>query len=377
MNSQDQNIKKIKYRAEKHHHQNKPLVTTLGELVSYSYTKQDLNKFPEVFVWDLDKTYLDTRIESIAGLIEAVLERSWSKKNVPASNTLLKQLQARWVSDRGIGGFPIFFITASPQQMEERIREKLSYDGINPAGCYFKNNLRNLKPSRWWRLKKHIGYKISALLHLRSRLPENIEQVLWGDDSESDAIIYNLYSDICAGRISDAELRWLLKKIGMALDNIDLICDLRKKIPENDPVKKIYINLAVDTDHDYYLKFGRRTVATYNTFQVALDLFQDHRLSLDDVGMVFEEMVNQYGYSKEELVKSFVEFVKRPQLGQKAFNDVLDWFLEKQILSNKEQMKVNPRGEVLWCEKNLRILELSGMSEPWIQTKIDYLNEYR
>lgn len=354
-----------------------PKIVSLGELVNFTYTQVDFKSFSEVFVWDLDKTYLDTRIDSVSGLLDAIIERSWSKKNIPASNILLRQLHDRWASDKGVKNFPIFFITASPQQMEERIREKLQFDQVSPAGCYFKNNLRNLRPSRWWRLKKHIGYKISALLHLRAQLPEKIEQVLWGDDSESDAIIYNLYSDICAGRISDTDLRVLLKKIGMVQDNIDLICDLRKDIPENDPVEKIYINLAIDTDHDYYLKFGRRTVATYNTFQAALDLFQDHRLKLEDLDLVFSEMVNQYSFSPEELVKSYIEFVKRPQLGERATKDIGQWLVEKGLISHFDQLKIAPQPVTKWCEKELRVLELSGVSEPWVQEKIDYLNEYR
>jgi len=354
-----------------------PKIISIGELVNYTYSNSDFKNLSEVFVWDLDKTYLDTRIDSISGLLDALIERSWSKKNIPASNILLKQLHERWSQEKGVKNFPIFFITASPPQMEERIREKLLFDGVSPAGCYFKNNLRNLRPSRWWRLKKHIGYKVSALLHLRSQLAENIEQVLWGDDSESDAIIYNLYSDICSRRISDSDLLLLLKKIGIAQDNIDLIFELKKDIPINDPVKKIYINLAIDTDHDYYLKFGRRTVATYNTFQVALDLFQDKRLRLEDIILVFDEMVNNYGFSHEELIKSFSEFVKRPQIGEKAYSEIVNWLLSKRIINTVEQLKVRPKPETKWCEKHIRVLAVGEMSEPWVQEKIDYLNEYR
>jgi hypothetical protein len=349
----------------------------LGEIVHYIYTPLDLKSFSEVFVWDLDRTYLDTRIDSLGGLMDAIIERSWSKKNIPASNILLRQLQERWAESKGVKSFPIFFITASPQQMEERIREKMQFDGVVPAGCYFKNNLKNLRPSRWWRLKRHIGYKISALLHLRLKLPEHVEQVLWGDDSESDAIIYNLYSDICSRRIVQPGLRNLLKKLGLAQDNIELILDLAKNVPEGDPVKKIYINLAIDTDHDYYLKFGRRTVATYNTFQVALDLFQDQRLKLEDVTLVFDEMVNKYGFSQEELVKSLIEFTKRPQLGEPAFSEITSWLIEKRVILDRHQLKVTPKSVTKWCEKHLRVIELGEMSEPWVQEKIDYLNEYR
>lgn len=350
---------------------------TLGEIVYFPYTQQNLATFGEVFVWDLDKTYLDTRIDSLGGLLGAVMERSLSKKNIPATNVLIRQLAEYWQGQKGGGVFPIFFITASPPQMEERIREKLSFDGIPPIGCYYKNNLRNLRPSRWWRLKRHVGYKISALLYLRAQLSETVQQVLWGDDSESDAIIYNLYSDICAGRIVDAELKSLLKKIGMAPDNIELIFELKAKIPQNDPVAKIYINLAIDTDHDYYLKFGRRTVATYNTLQVALDLFQDQRLSIEDVGLVYDEMIQKYGFTHEQLLKSFEEFVTRPQLGEQTCEQYIQFLKSRGAVGEQYELPLKPRAIKKLTDDNKRVLDLEGVSEPWTQEKIEYLNEYR
>ncbi len=348
---------------------------TTGEIVSFDYIQTDLN-FQQTFVWDLDKTYLDTKIDSLWGLINAVVERSFTKKNIPGTNVLIRALAKNWQKEKGLTKFPIFFITASPPQMEERIIEKLNFDEIYPLGCYFKNNLINLKPSRWHRLKRHVGYKISALLLLRTKLPENLEQVLWGDDSESDAIIYNLYSDICARRISAVELKILLKKLGMAQDNMDLILQLQSQVPAMDPVKKIYINLAIDTDHDYYLKFGRRTVATYNTFQIALDLFQDGRINVDDVYDVYIEMVKHYQYSHEELLKSMQEFIKRPQIGRQATEEFVS-FLKTKLVVAQEFDYMSVAKEVVAVDSDSRVRDLEGQFEPWLQERIDYLNEYR
>ena len=55
--------------------------------------------------------------------------------------------------------------------------------------------------------------------------------------------------------------------------------------------KKIYINLAEDTDPEYYLKFGRRTLPVYNTFQTALDLFQDMRIGVESVLQVARDLI--------------------------------------------------------------------------------------
>jgi hypothetical protein len=55
-------------------------VEIIGEIVPFYYSKLSLRQCSEVFTWDLDKTYLDTRIDSLRGLLDAVLERSFSKK---------------------------------------------------------------------------------------------------------------------------------------------------------------------------------------------------------------------------------------------------------------------------------------------------------
>ncbi|MFN9069174.1 MAG: phosphatase domain-containing protein, partial [Bdellovibrionales bacterium] len=267
-----------------------------GDVAFFSYVTESIEKKAnQVFVWDMDKTYLDTSIDSFSGLLQTILERAMSKKNIPGTDTLLQSLAHKHALTLGPdSSFPIYFITASPPQMEERIMEKLAIDSIRPLGCFFKDNLKNLRPGRWWRLTKQVGFKVQALLQLRLRLREDVRQICWGDDSESDAIIYNLYSDICARRLSTHEIRSVLEDLGCTADQIDQILLLQAQVPDRDPVEKIYINLAKDTDPDYYLKFGRRTMPTMNTFQVAIDLYQFGILDLQDVVNVAINMTQSY-----------------------------------------------------------------------------------
>ena len=142
-------------------------------------------------------------------MIRTAFEKAFQKKNVPGTKSLILAL----ISSQGRSNrnFPIFFITASPPQIEEKIRHKLEYDGIFTFGSFYKDNLQNLTPRRFWRLTKHLGYKLQALMELRTRIHENVEQILWGDDSETDAVIYSLYSDICARRLQGTELIRVLK----------------------------------------------------------------------------------------------------------------------------------------------------------------------
>lgn len=348
----------------------------LGDVVAFRYVSEGVEKsVDEVFVWDLDKTYLDTAIETIAQLLLTVVERAFQKKNVPGTKSLLQALSKSFSERKGQARMPIYFITASPPQMENRISEKFQFDGIRPFGCFYKDNLRNIHPRRLWRLKKQVGYKIQALLQLRTRLKENVRQIFWGDDSESDAVIYNLYSDICARRIGAQDLRHILKSLSVTNDQIDTILLLQSQVSDVDPVEKIYINLAVDTDPDYYLKFGRRTVATYNSFQVCMDLFQDGRLKLEDTYQVAQEMIFNYGFTPDELTRSFDELIRRHVLGASCVAKVLPFFSERGLFYSGYRPSLTPLKETK--VENGHIYELEGQFEPWVPARIDYLHDYR
>lgn len=346
------------------------------DVVFFRYVNQGLEKgTDEVFVWDLDKTYLDTAIESLGQLLMTLVERAFNKKNVPGTRTLLQVLSQSWTQSHGQTRLPIYFITASPPQMEERISEKFVFDKIKPFGCFYKDNLRNLTPKRFWRLTKQVGFKVHALLKLRVRLKENVKQVCWGDDSESDAIIYNLYSDICSRRIGPQDLRQVLKSFLVVGEQIDAILLLQSQIPENDPVEKIYINLAVDTDPDYYLKFGRRTVPTYNTFQVALDLLQDGRLGLPETYTVAQDMIFNYGFTPEELGRSFDELIRRRLIGEICAREAIAFFIEKGLFAPSFKPTLAPAKETKVVDG--KVFELEGHYEPWVPEHIDYLRDYR
>lgn len=347
-----------------------------GDVVFFRYVTQGVEKnIDEVFVWDLDKTYLDTAIESLSQLIKTAIERAFNKKNVPGTNTMLQVLARHWQERKGQSRFPLYFISASPPQMEARIAEKFTIDDIRPFGCFYKDNLKNLTPKRLWRLNKQVGYKIQALLQLRKKLKDDVKQVCWGDDSESDAVIYNLYSDICARRLGTQDLRSVLKNFSVSAEQIDEILLLQSQIPENDPVEKIYINLAVDTDPDYYLKFGRRTLPTYNTFQVACDLFQDQRIDLDGVFVIAQDMMFNYGFAPEELLRSFDELIRRHVLGESSVQRLTQFFVEKGIFPASFRPSIPAVREAQVIDG--RVYALEGHFEPWVHQRVDYLHDYR
>lgn len=350
--------------------------TTNLDVVYFDYqTKAQFDSNAEVYVWDLDKTYLDTSIDSFMGLFKTVFEKAFTKKNVPGTPSLIRSLSRYRKKHFNEVDFPIFFVSASPPQMETKVYEKFVIDDIKPIGMFYKDNLKNLAPKRFLFLKKQVGYKIQSLLQLRSRLAKDMRMICFGDDSESDATIYNLFSDICARRHTETELSQVLEDLGVTHAQIDEILRLQSVIPIQDPVEKIYINLATDTDPEYYLKFGRRTFPTYNTFQVAVDLVQDQRLSLEELGTIIDVLTEKYGQTHEQLVLSFEELIRRRILGLSSYEMIKNYFIEKNMLTYAWMSKVEPVKEK--TIDNGHVYELDGMFEPWIPRHIDYINDYR
>ncbi len=347
-----------------------------GDVVFFSLNSEDIEKqYEEVFVSDLDKTYLDTSWGSPRELWRTIIEKAFQKRNVPGTGSLFQALKQTWQDERGRRAFPIYFITASPPQMEEKIREKLELDDILPLGMFYKDNLQNLKPGRLWRLTAQIGYKVQALLQLRTHLKEDVRQVLWGDDSESDAVIYSLYSDICARRLAGRELQDVLHRLHVVGEQTETILDLQERIPQQDPVEKIYINLATDTDPEYYLKFGRRTVPTYNTFQAAVDLFQDGRLKEDQVIKVAIDMLMNYDFSPEELQSSFDNIVRRQLIAKETVDVLAPLLIQNEIFAPDFVPSLEPKP--IAERQGRRVFALEGVHEPWIPQHVDYLREVR
>lgn len=350
--------------------------TTNLDVVYFDYeSKAQLEGSEEVYVWDLDKTYLDTSIDSLSGLFHTIFEKAFTKKNVPGTPDIIRSLARYRKKHFNESSLPLFFVSASPPQMESKVYEKFIIDDIHPIGMFYKDNLQNLVPKRFLFLRKQIGYKVQSLLQLRTRLSKDVRIICFGDDSESDATIYNLFSDICARRHTERQLTQLLEDLGVNYTQIDEILRLQSVIDVYDPVEKIYINLATDTDPEYYLKYGRRTLATYNSFQVALDLVQDQRLSLEELGFIADGLIEKYRYTSDQLVSTFEELIKRRVLGLSSFEMIKNYFIEKKIISLSWMPKSEPLREK--ATDNGHVYELDGIFEPWIPRQIDYLKDYR
>src|SRR5665213_2602776 len=109
-----------------------------GDVVFFEYVKNPTDHIDDlIYVWDIDKTYLNTNFETLRGLFRTAFEKAFQKVNVPGTSTLIKALPLSEGKP-----VPLYFISASPPQMEPKIYQKMRIDELSPFGIFFKDNLK-------------------------------------------------------------------------------------------------------------------------------------------------------------------------------------------------------------------------------------------
>lgn len=340
-------------------------------MISFLFeTEEKLREYDRVFIWDLDKTYLDTKWETIRGLIRTAFEKGKKKKNIPGAKSLVQSMQSHYGAS-----LPLFFVSASPPQMIKSIYEKLTYDGLKPLGFLSKDNLKNVYPGKFKFLNKQIGYKLQALMELRLRLNKNVKMVCFGDDSESDAVVYSLFSDLCSHRITDREAKDLLLILQVPESRIDLVLELRDMLDTEDPVERVYIHLEADTDPEYYDKFGRRLFVVEDTFQTAVDLYQYDFIKAEDVVEVAKAIIKNYKYySRDQLERSYDNLFRRNRVSTYVYETLTPLLKKEKIIYPSFSPSVKPQKLLFPFEVRETFVDLHNIPDPWVADKVDYLD---
>jgi hypothetical protein len=319
--------------------------------------------FKHIYRWDLDKTYLRTDFSSFRALLRTAFEKAEEKQNVPGTVALLRELRAG-------GQSGIFFISGSPREMRRVIESKFRMDGVEVDGLILKPNLQNLLRGRFRALREQVGYKLPALLEERSGVEAGTPETLFGDDSEADAFIYSLYSDLLAGRVGVDLLEEVLRRAGVYPDDLQRTLDLTAAIVKDDPVRRIYIHLDGRSPPARFNRYGRRVVPIYNYFQGALVLFSDGVLGSGSVVRVAHEMVERYGYQLGELANSLQDLVRRGYLRRM----VLPALAEAVLTAGDLTLPFGPAHKILasFAERMRGVGAREG--EPAADRPIDYLS---
>ncbi|MBI4575026.1 MAG: hypothetical protein HY722_02050 [Planctomycetes bacterium] len=260
-----------------------------------------------IYTWDIDNTYLQTPTNSLRGLARTAIESADRKVNVPGAPALLKELR------RGPGHGaerPVYFVSASPPQMRRVLEEKFRLDGIGYDGMVLKDQLAHVKAGRFRRLLEHVGFKLSALLLDRLDFPREATEVLFGDDTESDALAYTLYAEAVAGRRRGEALASALEEAGVPSRDRDYVVGLAGEVEPAEAVEAVVIHLARGREPALFAGQDR-VVTSRDCLQTALALHEAGHLRSGAVAKVGRSMRADAGVSREDLAWSVLEAHRR------------------------------------------------------------------
>ncbi|MCX8073111.1 MAG: hypothetical protein N3C12_11760 [Candidatus Binatia bacterium] len=326
--------------------------------------------FPIVFRWDLDKTYLRNEFDSLRDLVKIPFEKPEDKVTVPGVVALIRNL--RRVARQHRREVRVFFISASPPQIAKAIKEKLALDGTEYDGITFKNQLQHIMRGRFRNLREQVGYKLTVLLRQRSEFPSEAREVLFGDDWESDPIIYSLYADIVAGRLSAEDLPVILNRIGVDPELIAEARQLASTMLLGEVVERIYINLERRSPPKLFEPFGPRLIPTFDYFQSAACLYQDQHLDIQGVAEVAHAVLLEAGLTPRQLANSLADICRRGYLHPQV-REVLEWELtRREILPRPRQQSLLTRFRS-WVQARSGRARALPRPLPPRQPDIDYL----
>jgi hypothetical protein len=266
-----------------------------------------------IFRWDLDKTYLRTDFDSLRGLVRSAFEPADKKRAVPGASALLRELHAA-------GAHRICFISGSPRQMRKVLEQKLHLDGVQFDEFILKPNMSNLLRGRFRAIREQVGYKLPALLAGRVGVAPDVPETLFGDDAESDALIYSLYADLLRRAVTGEVLQAVLERAGVYPDVAERTLALAERIqegisPVTGVVRRIFIHLDRRSPPARFDRYGRRLVPIYNYFQAAVALYQERVLDAAAVVRVGADMLERSGYDLDALGNTYQDLVRRGRIG--------------------------------------------------------------
>ncbi|MCB9650837.1 MAG: hypothetical protein H6730_30240 [Deltaproteobacteria bacterium] len=258
-------------------------MTDLGRFIQQSNDRHLPDDYDgPILLWDIDKTYLDTRFSSFRGLISIPLELAVDKQAVPGAVPLLRALR------RGPGPqsalTPLYFVSGSPPQLRKVIQTKMTLDGVQYDGITFKDQMGLLMARRPKDIKRQVGYKLTALLGYRRRVPARAQWLMFGDDVENDAEAFLLFGQVVAG-LRGPRLEDRLQAAHVHDEDRAIIHELVASLPEGpDPVSRVFILLANKTDPERFT--DPRVMACRSYLQTSLVLAMEGRITPDTVPMV-------------------------------------------------------------------------------------------
>ncbi|EMN01134.1 hypothetical protein LEP1GSC021_2055 [Leptospira noguchii str. 1993005606] len=188
---------------------------------------------------DIDQTYLATDIHSNKGKLSTLFETPEQKLPLPGMPALYREIRMATEDS------PLCFISASPHFFRRTLLSTIQSHSIVTESLHLKYLEGTIKGivEKFWdsvthpakfitdgilgsmeRIRKFAGasfqslfdqmsYKLTILLRDRLYLPTNTKEILIGDNTESDYLIFILYQYILCGKMQGKELEDYLYRL--------------------------------------------------------------------------------------------------------------------------------------------------------------------
>jgi hypothetical protein len=254
--------------------------------VPYPLSQNEQRSYPEgfagdVFVWDIDKTYLQTNFSSLSEMARIAMEFAIDKKAIAGMPEILRGL--RRGPEENFACAPLYFVSASPTQMRRVIEKKMRMDGVEYDGIILKNWLKTLCQLRPGRLREQMGFKICALLAARQNRPKSVDY-LFGDDVESDAGAFFIYARLLSGELTAKAAETRLIDAGVKLDDRQCIRTLLDRLgPDRGRVERAFIHLENNTPPERFQSLAPVVVPVKGAVQLSLALYELDLVSTETV----------------------------------------------------------------------------------------------
>lgn len=324
-----------------------------------------MSHIKKIFIWDIDKTYLDTPLEKFWQLLKIPFEHYNKRRNIPGSAELLRYLQHNPAA-RNEKSFPIYFVSASPKAIHEQLRKKFLSDGILPDQIFLRDQWKILGRRIWQRKNQNnLAYKLSALLeiHLRHNL-EKKPIYLFGDNWDMDPLIYIFFRDIALLRFSSHELAYWLIKFGVDKEEANVMGSVYKKLQYRgeSSVEKIFIHIARKKDHNYRMLRFSFIAFTRNYLQTAILLWLDSLVSVNAVRDIAYHFTSAYSRPQHLILASTLQLVRKGNITRDQAQNLFNFYMDHSLI-NLEKKKAaeerlgNIKNEQITEKNDIRSIE--------------------
>jgi hypothetical protein len=253
---------------------------------------------------DVDLTYLNTQFVSALDKIELLGDEAKDRKALPAMEVVYPAIRG---GADGAQNRSLVFLSGSPKFFKRILEGKMALDGVQQDGVVLKpykdivvGNLLDFDfggiiPE----LEEQVGYKLYWVMRLRLEAPAAAPEILMGDDSEADIVVYVLYHRFTSGELDEAGLMAELEKVDVAKAWSDSIAELAPQVlahlaGQAPPVEAIYINkTGLDTAHFPVADWNVDGITRYHygAWPLTLDLYQSGFISKTDVQGVKDRFI--------------------------------------------------------------------------------------